>query len=296
MSKALAGCNTSGHGDASDAGAMSKNVKMKTEETFSGIVIDLEGSNSLMPPGPPSQFESPKPKRVQDNEPTGQKMRKRAKSTISESDVRVKKVVPGKSIAEKLETSPIMLKYKVHQEQCRKEAADEAKVKVEFDPSCVVAIVAPEEVQSGACKDVQACKAESPVEGGHKAMEDLSLVDALKVEADNLAALGTVEESGFLLARQHGLVSVSLKEAHQLAQETNSTLADAAELLLTSADISGEPGSMAFSPVEESQTASLPAVEESQAAFLPVEESQMAFSPVEERQMAFSPVEESDVV
>ncbi len=60
-----------------------------------------------------------------------------------------------------------------------------------------------------------------------------------------------MEESGFLLARQHGLVSVSLKEAHQLAQETNSTLADAAELLLTSADIS-EPGSMAFSPVEES--------------------------------------------
>ena len=141
MSKALAGCNTSGHGDASDAGATSKNVKMKTEETFSGIVIDLEGSNSLMPSGPLPQFESPKPKRIQDDEPTGQKMRKRAKSTISESDVRVKKVVPGKSIAEKLETSPIMLKYKVHQEQCRKEAADEAKVKVEFDPSCVVAIV-----------------------------------------------------------------------------------------------------------------------------------------------------------
>ncbi len=68
---------------------------------------------------------------------------------------------------------------------------------------------------------------------------------------------------------------MSLKEAHQLAEETNSTLADAAELLLTSADISGEPGSMAFSPVEESQT---------------------AFSPVEERQMAFSPVEERDDV
>ncbi len=94
-------------------------------------------------------------------------------------------------------------------------------------------------------------------------MKDLSLAGALKVEADNLAALGTVEESRFLLARQHGLVSVSLKEAHQLAQETNSTLADAAELLLTSADISGEPGSMAFSPVEESQTAYSPAVEES---------------------------------
>ena len=64
MSKALAGCNTSGHGDASDVGAMSKNVKVKTEETFSGIVIDLEGSNSLMPSGPLSQFESPKPKRI----------------------------------------------------------------------------------------------------------------------------------------------------------------------------------------------------------------------------------------
>ena len=73
MSKALAGCNTSGHGDASDAGAMSKNVKMKTEETFSGIVIDLEGSNSLMPSGPLSQFESPKPKRIQDDEPTAKR-------------------------------------------------------------------------------------------------------------------------------------------------------------------------------------------------------------------------------
>ncbi len=72
----------------------------------------------------------------------------------------------------------------MHQEQCRKEAADEAKVKVEFDSSCMVAIVAPE-VQSGACKDVQACKAESPVEEGHKVMRDLSLVDALKVETDS---------------------------------------------------------------------------------------------------------------
>ena len=39
------------------------------------------------------------------------------------------------------------------------------------------------------------------------------------------------------------MISVSLKEAYQLAQDTNSTLADAAELLLASADLSGEPES-----------------------------------------------------
>ncbi len=70
--------------------------------------------------------------------------------------VKVKTIVHGESVAEKLEKSPIVLKYKVHREQCRKEAADEAKVKVEDDPSCVVAIAGSVEVQSEDVAEVAA--------------------------------------------------------------------------------------------------------------------------------------------
>ena len=44
----------------------------------------------------------------------------------------------------------------MRQEQCRKEAADEAKVKVEDDPSCVVAIAGSVEVQSEDVAEVAA--------------------------------------------------------------------------------------------------------------------------------------------